>query len=258
MKYMGSKSRVAKHIVPIIQKYIDDSGAKMYFEPMIGGANVIDKIKCESRIGSDINPYLIALLRWVRDGGQLPEDVDKPFYDEMRNEYYQIESGNVQCSLNEKLDMWVIGAVGFLASYNGRFFDGGYAKPGYEKTKMGQRYRNYYQEAKANLLSQVGGLKDVVLLCNDYKTVPLNILSNTVIYVDPPYNKTKQYLYSKDFDYNEFWKIMREWSKNNIVLISELDAPDDFECIWSQEVSRSIDAEHKTRAVEKLWKYKGE
>lgn len=36
MKYMGSKSRIAKYIVPIIQKYIDDSGYK-YVESMVGG-----------------------------------------------------------------------------------------------------------------------------------------------------------------------------------------------------------------------------
>lgn len=47
---------------------------------------------------------------------------------------------------------WEIGNIGFLASYNGRFFDGGYAKPGYEHTKNGLRYRNYYQEALNNLL----------------------------------------------------------------------------------------------------------
>lgn len=39
VKYMGSKSRIAKHIVPIIQKYIDDNNAKYYYEPFLGGAN---------------------------------------------------------------------------------------------------------------------------------------------------------------------------------------------------------------------------
>lgn len=37
MKYMGSKSRIKKHIVPIIQKLIDDNNIKMYIEPMMGG-----------------------------------------------------------------------------------------------------------------------------------------------------------------------------------------------------------------------------
>ena len=45
IKYMGSKSRIAKDIVPIIQKYINDNEITSYIEPFCGGANVIDKIK---------------------------------------------------------------------------------------------------------------------------------------------------------------------------------------------------------------------
>ena len=41
---MGSKSRIAKHIVPIIQRYIDENNIDTYVEPFVGGANVIDKI----------------------------------------------------------------------------------------------------------------------------------------------------------------------------------------------------------------------
>ena len=41
MKYMGSKSRIAKYIVPIIQKYIDESGYICYVESMVGGAMLL-------------------------------------------------------------------------------------------------------------------------------------------------------------------------------------------------------------------------
>ena len=61
----------------------------------------------------------------------------------------------------------------------------------------------------------------------------------------------------KGFDYEKFWNNMRSWSNNNIVLISELNAPDDFECIWEQEVSRSIKATDKSKSIEKLFIYKG-
>ena len=49
---------------------------------------------------------------------------------------------------------------------------------------------------------------------------------------------------------------MREWSKDNTVLISEETAPEDFECIWEQEVSRSIKAGDKSKSTEKLFKFK--
>ena len=34
---MGSKSRIAKYIVPIIQKYINENDITMYIEPFVGG-----------------------------------------------------------------------------------------------------------------------------------------------------------------------------------------------------------------------------
>lgn len=57
---MGSKSRVKKDIVPIIQNYIDKN-TKFYLEPFVGGANVIDSIYCDKKIGSDNHYFLIKL-----------------------------------------------------------------------------------------------------------------------------------------------------------------------------------------------------
>ena len=45
MKYMGSKAKVARYIVPIIQEQIERSGYETYLEPFCGGCNVIDKVE---------------------------------------------------------------------------------------------------------------------------------------------------------------------------------------------------------------------
>lgn len=126
----------------------------------------------------------------------------------------------------------------------------GYAKPGYEKTKGGLKYRDYYQEAKNNLLKQAPNLSGIRFVCADYS----RSIAGAMIYCDPPYQGTKQFANSKDFDYERFWNQVRVWSEKNIVLVSEQNAPDDFECIWEQEVSRSIKAADKSRATEKLFK----
>lgn len=55
MKYMGSKAKVARYIVPIIQEQIERSGYETYLEPFCGGCNVIDKIEAPQRIASDCN-----------------------------------------------------------------------------------------------------------------------------------------------------------------------------------------------------------
>ena len=49
-----------------------------------------------------------------------------------------------------------------------------------------------------------------------------------------------------------------KWSRhNNIVLISELQAPDDFITIWEKEVDRSMKAKEHFRATEKLFMWGG-
>lgn len=248
MKYMGSKSRITKYIVPIIQKCIDDNDLKYYIEPFVGGANVIDKIICQNKSGSDKNEYLIALLDYVARGGELLSNVPRELYNDVRTAYN---------SRSDTFSKVVTANVGFLASYNGRWFDGGYAQAGYEKTKYGERYRDYYQESKRNLEQQAKDLVGINFSCYDYRDIPITTTSNNMIYCDPPYANTKQFANSHNFDFDEFWKTMRQWSKDNYVLVSELAAPDDFVCIWKKPVSRSIKATDKGKAVEKLFTYKG-
>ena len=71
MVYMGSKAKYSKYIVPILQKCIDDNNVTTYIECFVGGANIIDKIKCEKRWGFDRSDSLIALLQTAA------EDFDK-------------------------------------------------------------------------------------------------------------------------------------------------------------------------------------
>lgn len=250
MNYLGSKSRISKYIVPIIQNEIDKNDIHYYLEPFLGGANVIDKIRCDRKFGYDINKYLIYLFIHVKSGGELPEVITKDLYDKLRNAWKTDNQDGLYPD-------WLIGAACFLASYNGRDFSGGYAKPGYEHNKKGQRYRDYYKEHKENLMTQIKKplFQDIMFGISDYRA--MTNLKGYTIYADPPYANVKQYANSKDFNHDKFWEKMREWSQDNIVIISELEAPDDFECIWQQEVSRSIKSTDKSRAVEKLFKYRG-
>lgn len=239
---MGSKSRIAKDIVPIIQKYIDDNNVTNYLEPFVGGANIIDKVKCQNRYGGDISEYLIELYKNLDKVSTLPREVSKEYYSEVRTCYN---------NKSNEFSKWYIGAIGFLASYNGRFFDGGYA--GIVHTKA-NTVRNYYDEAKRNLEAQIPNLQGVKWDWQDYRKIKET--KDFVIYCDIPYKDTKQYNTSKNFDYDTFWQWVRDRSKDNIVIVSECQAPDDFECIWQQEVLRTVDNTKRVSSVEKLFTYR--
>lgn len=242
MKYMGSKSRIAKHIVPIIQKFIDDNNIHTYIEPFVGGANVIDKINCEIKRAGDKQYYLIELFKNLHRIDELPKDfVEREHYNDVRNSYN---------TKNLKYEDWYIGAIGFLASYNGRFFDGGYAGTSNENGKI----RNYYSESKRNLEEQIPYLKNICFSCCEYNNWDCR---DCLIYCDPPYKGTKQYNVSKNFDHNDFWNWVRKMSEHNIVLVSEENAPTDFEVIWQQPVKRTIKTNDKQEKIEKLFIYRG-
>lgn len=239
---MGSKSKIVDYILPIIQEKIKDYNIKTYIEPFCGGCNVVDKIVCKQKIASDNHKYLIAMFQNLDKLLFLPDFVTKEHYSEVRD------------CFNKNLhtfDDWYIGAIGFLASYNGRFFDGGYA--GMVNTKIGT-VRNYYDEAKRNLVEQVLSLKDISFKCVDYTYY--SGFENCLFYLDPPYKGKKAYGSSKGFNHDEFWNWCRYMSEKNIVLISEQEAPPDFECIWQQEVKRTIDNNKRVKAVEKLFEIK--
>ena len=241
MKYIGSKNRIIKYIKPIIQSYINENTVA-YIEPFVGGANSIIEIECKKRIGIDIEPLVIALLKKVQQDlswfDKLPNILDKEHYYEVK------ESDNY--SLEYKA------AILYFGSYNARL-DGYYGA--ISKTKN-DNVRNYFQEAKNNLIKQSKYLKDINFYNYDYKKLSKKI-NNCVIYCDPPYKNSyyKDKVYNNNgFDYEQYYNWCMDMSKNNIVLMSEYEMPNYFKCIWSKEHYTSMDnLNNKKSRIEKLY-----
>lgn len=251
MVYQGSKAKIAKDIVPILQECIDRNKVQIYIEPFVGGANIIDKVNCFYKLDYDINEYLIALLVEAKLDPELkflPKECSFEHYKEVRDSYNKKDGKFTKC---------YIGGIGFLASYGGRFFDGGYGRD----SKGG---RSIYSERKANLSLQARatGFLSSLFFCAEFektltKTVH-NCIENCVIYCDIPYRNTKKYN-NKDFDYDKFYELVIKLSKDNYVFISEYSMPEEFECIWQKEVSvlQKSDRKKGDRATEKLFVVKG-
>lgn len=240
MKYMGSKSRIKKYVVPFLQKLIDENEINTYIEPFVGGANVIDDIHCDIKIGGDLHDKLIALFKHMQKGGGLPTDVSRELYADVR--------------LNKntgKYEDWFVGAIGFLASYNGRYFEGSYAKTVITKTGV---TRNYYDEAKRNLEKQTPKIMNVNFINCDYSF--FSDTKGALIYCDIPYKNTTQYSINKNFNHDKFWQWVRDMSQNNIVVVSELEAPDDFECVWQCPIIRTQNNRNHMASIEKMFMLK--
>lgn len=239
MVYQGSKNRLSKYLVPIIQKYIDDNNIETYIEPMCGSCSIIEQIKCYHRIASDVNDELIALLKYAQSDAELsiaPDDCSFEHYADVR-ENRKLKTG--------KYSKEYTALIGYCASYGGRYYEGGFGRD-----KTGKR--NIYKERVKNLKEDCDLLKNVDIRCCDYKDF-VNY-KNCLFYFDPPYRNTKQYA-NQSIDYEEFYNFLRKLSENNIVLVSEYNMPDDFQCIWQKErkVMQKSDRVNAEKAVEKLF-----
>ena len=77
MKYMGSKNRIAKFILPILLE--NRKEGQYYIEPFVGGCNIIGKVG-GNRIASDKNKYLISMWKGLQDDRKRPYKILKELY----------------------------------------------------------------------------------------------------------------------------------------------------------------------------------
>lgn len=230
MKYMGSKNRIAKEILPIILK--DRKTNQYYVEPFCGGLGTFDKVD-GLRIANDKNKYLIAMWKGLQENRDKPIEISKELYSRARTEY----NNGTNIEFDDFMIGW-IGWIGWMASFNGRFFDGGYSG----KTKT----RDYVDEQIRNTLKQIDSLNGALFTSNEY--YELEIPENSIIYCDIPYKGTKQYSTSKNFNHEVFWQWCRDMThQGHSVFISEYEAPNDFKCVWSKDIKSYM---KPSRAIE--------
>ena len=239
MKYVGSKNRLSKQLAPIIQSYIDDMDERCngYWEPFVGGANMIDKIKFSHKYGSDNHKYLIALLQHIQQTiDDLPDTITEDEYAAVRTNPNAYED-------------WYVGLVGFC-TFGAKWF-GGYPR-GFKAD--GVTPRDITNEAIRNIKKQAPALKGISFACRNYADCSVD---GFVIYCDPPYRDTTKYA-TDNFDYEKFYSWCKDMAKNNIVLISEYWMPDDgFECIWQGNLKCTLDKASRIDKVERLYICKG-
>ena len=249
MRYMGGKSRISKQIAEVINNavygrqepnlerdcvnpYLELGGQRPFVSLFCGSCAIEAKVSAKVKILNDKHPYLIAMWQALQNGWQPPDIITKEEY------YYVKEHKDVNPALT--------GFVGFGCSFGGKWF-GGLAS-----NKKGV---NYCARAERGLMKDLPNLMDAKFTCLDYRDV--EIPEGAVVYADPPYVNTTGYSLGQ-FDHEAFWDYMRKLSKTHKVFISEQEVPDDFECIWSKELTRTLDynKNNQPKKVEKLFVWK--
>ena len=104
-----------------------------------------------------------------------------------------------------------------------------------------------------NILKQKDKLIGAKLICDTYENIECK---NSLLYCDPPYEGTTKYKNIDNFDYEAYWNKVREWSKDNIVLCSEYNAPSDFICIYEKTLTTTLDKNSRKKDTERLFIHK--
>ena len=248
MKYLGGKQRLGKHIAVFLKEIwnqctLNNVYFQQYVEPFCGSLGVLKEMTNLSVpiVGNDYHPDLIEMWKSVRDKTLVfPESVSEEEYKNAK----QLESPSALKSF-----------IGFGLSFGGRYF-GAFAHK-----YVNDKKEDFCKEMRNSLTRMAPLIKNVTFTNKKYQELTP---SDSFIYCDPPYKQTKYPIkyrtgikkYDK-FDTDEFWETMRKWSENNLVIVSELSAPDDFTEIWNLNRYRSACQSSKTRFKPKTEKNEG-
>lgn len=205
MAYLGGKAKGAEFILNILNDKRFDG--LPYVEPFVGYAHVLRRVvRKASYAAYDANPLVIALHKGIQEGRRYPR-VSKSKYDAMR----RARCTQFECAV-----------AAFAYSFSGKEW-GGYAPVDGRGFDNSEARKRYYDRLAANET-----FRRTRFRTSDYRALRPR---GALVYCDPPYAGTTGY--SSGVSHDEFWETMREWSKDNVVLVSEYKAPRDFVCVAS-------------------------
>ena len=209
---MGGKSRLGRVIYKqllVLESKIG-GGPRPYLEPFVGMCGVMRHVAADGTracFASDINKDLVCMWQKVQTGWTPPLACTIERYNQLKT--------SKRASAER-------GFIGIVGTFGAVFFAGG--------CRLGSTKRDYLAEGRRSLLKMKDTIQTVDFMpAASYDTFdPQGFL----IYCDPPYANCRVSKLFDSFDSAKFWETMREWSKNNIVVVSESSAPPDFKILW--------------------------
>lgn len=209
---MGNKQKIADEILTAI--FNDSKKTDTFVDLFCGSCSVIERVPDSYiKIANDKNKFLIEMFKSLVKGNNYPKIITKNDYD-ARRDLYNLSKKHMVLTDEDYAE---IGWYGWMASFNGRFFSGGYS--GHNVLQKNGKTRDYIKEQINNTLKTIPKLKNVNFTSDDYFNV--DIPEGSIVYCDIPYKDSKQYETSKDFDYEKFYEWCRKNKSKYQIFISE-------------------------------------
>lgn len=291
LPYIGSKKKIAKKLIEIIKQNfgIDKTvydlfggGGAVTLECKLQGIDVvyndIDPISGQmiQKILSEDREYLKTLICSREEFFQIRDKEDKTTDDYLKllinsfgnnnQDYlYSKKHSDIKYRLAKEIIKKHDCFYGykqtetfkdFVRSENNFKLVGWDKKP--EKLQILVGLQRLQQIGRINQLVSIQdskGTKEIKIHSKDYKE--FSDIKNSIIYLDPPYKKTKKAYKHNNLNYEEFYIWCKVMSKDNIVLISGYEMPDDFEVVYEFKKARStFQGGNNGKSYEKLFMVK--
>ena len=255
-KYWGGKLKIGKDIAQVMLSQIGSSeggcGFRTYWEPFLGMGGVMRHMALPMQergmtvVESDLIPAVMAMWRYLQEGK------DFKFALELTSaELEELRETKDKCSA-------LHGFVGHGCGYFGVYFSGKLKFSDYQ-VLLGRAYRNTEKVRKWVGVPHFAR-RDF------FAFAEVRPPRNTVMYLDPPYRldqkscKTRVWAIASEFSTEKFWAILAKWSEprlNNLIFVSETEAPEGWVCIWSKKGENNLPGSTHTRfkREEKLFIY---
>ena len=226
MRYLGGKSRIAKHIVNAISA---DTDRRAVWDPFCGGLSVSVAFAKAGYdvISSDANTALIALYNAVQQGWDPPDTLSEAEYRHAK-------------TLPDSDPLKAFAGIG--CSFGGKWF-GGYARQNSKHSFAGAAKRKLQRNVPHIIqffeLSFMGIDPEN---CED------------LIYCDPPYANTTGYTATGAFDHDLFWDKVQQWERCGVpVYVSEYMCPLPHRIVWERTHYKSL-RDAKMQHTDKLFR----
>jgi len=239
MQITGGKFKLSRTLVQVFIKYL--TPGQTVVEPFCGGCNVTFRLG-ESKVAGpiyayDFNPYIIAMWKAVQQGWLPPMEVSEHLYRAVKDN-------------KDEFDPALVGFIGHATTFGGKWF-GGYARR--SKANEGD-VCNFAAIGRNAILKQRQGILLVNFECRSYQNV--RIEPGSFVYCDPPYAGTDMNAYGDKSKWNAdaFWAWAEKVSEHSTVLVSEYNAPPNWERIFAKEIKMTAFHEEAQTRVDSLWK----
>lgn len=216
MMYYGGKSESAREIARVLISR--KNGNINYWEPFVGAGNTLAVIggkSFERRYASDLHSGLIFMWQMLHRGWIPPLRINNELYDKGKAGLLPLADSVF---------------IGFAGSYAGRWY-AGYAKEEEGKNVNSKGYRYSHNR----LMKKREMTRGTLFFSADFLSMAPPFREG-LIYCDPPYKGTSTYPGLPRFNHEGFWERVRQLSRRGYtVMVSEYEAPFDFDCIWAKK-----------------------